>query len=117
MGRWLVWGCALGALAMGCGDEEGGASGSASGGGGNSGSGGNVASGGAAGWEEAQGKPCPAAGCPAPLSCVSYCGFAGCDRGSFSSCEIECNPQADDCPAGQICVSVADGPGDVCMPE
>jgi hypothetical protein len=68
-----------------------------------------------------QGASCPATGCPAPLECVSYCGFAGCggNGGTLSSCEIPCNVDNGDadCPAGQTCFSVADGPGEVCQPS
>jgi hypothetical protein len=85
--------------------------------GGTSGAGGNT-SGAGGGWQDLQGDPCPSSGCPAPLQCVSYCGFAGCNDGMmFSSCEIPCGPRKPMCPDGQICVSIADGPGDVCMPE
>jgi hypothetical protein len=90
--------------------------GSSSGGAGGAG-GSTQGSGGSEGWERFQGQPCPPSGCPEPLQCVTYCGKAGCDNGMFTSCEIPCDPQMPMCPDGQICVTIADGPGDVCMPQ
>jgi hypothetical protein len=60
------------------------------------------------------GKPCPSAGCPPGLTRVSFCGIAGCDQGSFCSCEVPCEEDAD-CPDGTVCASISDGPGNVCV--
>ena len=93
---------------------------SGAGGGGTGGTMGSGAAGGSGPDLSLQGQACPSAGCPAPLECVTYCGFAGCGgNGTFSSCEIPCDPGkgGTDCPAGQTCFSVADGPGDVCQPS
>ena len=85
--------------------------------GGTSGAGGNT-SGAGGGWQDLQGQPCPASGCPEPLQCLTYCGFAGCNDGMmFSSCEIPCGPGRPMCPDGQTCATISDGPGDVCMPQ
>ncbi|HEX2569563.1 MAG TPA: hypothetical protein VH877_08390 [Polyangia bacterium] len=64
---------------------------------------------------DAQGKPCPDGKCPAPLTCVSYYGFAGPRGPKFTSCEIPC-PGGGKCPPGQTCGIIADGPGQVCRP-
>jgi hypothetical protein len=61
------------------------------------------------------GKSCPAAGCPAGLTCLEYCGVAGCRPGAvFRTCEIPCRTRAQ-CPDGLECGVVADGPGRVCL--
>ena len=54
--------------------------------------------------------------CPPGTECVEYFGIAGRAGGLLRSCEIRCDPKAGAivCPAGQSCVVVADGPGDVC---
>jgi len=60
------------------------------------------------------GSPCSAEGtCGAPLECVKYSGIAGPKGPQFSSCEIRCG-EKQACPAGLDCVTVADGPGQVC---
>ena len=111
------------ALASGCdGDGESTtASGAGATGGGSGGTSGSGAAGGGGADLSLQGQACPSAGCPAPLECVTYCGFAGCGgngNGSFSTCEIKCDPGkgGSDCPAGQTCFSVSDGPDNVCQP-
>lgn len=62
-----------------------------------------------------QGEPCPDRVCANNLTCVEYYGFAGPAGGVLTSCEIPCGP-ADQCPSGQSCITVADGPGQVCRP-
>ncbi|HEU4614151.1 MAG TPA: hypothetical protein VFS15_18785 [Kofleriaceae bacterium] len=51
--------------------------------------------------------------CAQGLTCVSYYGIAGPRGPQFKSCEIKCQAQTD-CPAGTKCVTIADGPGQVC---
>ncbi len=65
-----------------------------------------------------QGEDCssPDVVCDEGLTCVSYYGIAGPSGPEFMSCEIPCTGDAD-CPSGQICGIVADGPGQVCMPN
>lgn len=64
-----------------------------------------------------QGQPCPEGACADGLHCLGYYGIAGTQGPRFSSCEIPCtgNPQA--CPEGQRCVTIPDGPGQVCRPR
>ncbi|MGM0577918.1 MAG: hypothetical protein ACQEXJ_19485 [Myxococcota bacterium] len=50
------------------------------------------------------------------LLCVEYYGIAGPSGPTFASCEIPCVDNAD-CPTGQSCGTIADGPGDVCRPD
>ncbi len=61
-----------------------------------------------------QGAACSADGkCEKGLTCVKYYGIAGPKGPEFKSCEIRCaGGQA--CPSGQKCVTIADGPGQVC---
>jgi hypothetical protein len=61
----------------------------------------------------AQGLPCADGMCAAGLTCVEYYGVAGPRGPAMSSCEIRC-PGGKGCPAGQICTTIADGPGQVC---
>jgi eight-cysteine-cluster-containing protein len=63
-----------------------------------------------------QGTPCPDGKCARGLTCVTYLGIAGARGPKFTSCEIPCKG-GDKCPAGQICVTIADGPGQVCRPN
>jgi hypothetical protein len=59
----------------------------------------------------------PTPGCPVGLTCVRYCGVAGCRPGGiFHSCELPCARDAP-CPDGLRCATVADGPGAVCQDE
>lgn len=51
--------------------------------------------------------------CAQGLTCVSYYGIAGPRGPQFKSCEIKCQAQTD-CPSGLKCVTIADGPGQVC---
>lgn len=66
-----------------------------------------------------QGQPCPKGGCAKGLTCISYYGIAGPSGPKFSSCEIRClhKGAAGTCPDGQRCVTIADGPGQVCRPN
>lgn len=60
-----------------------------------------------------QGEDCPDDVCAAGLTCVHYYGIAGPSGPLFKSCEIPCDRTAE-CPEGQQCVTIADGPGQVC---
>jgi hypothetical protein len=63
-----------------------------------------------------QGQPCDAEGrCARHLTCVRYRGVAGAAGPEMTSCERRCD--AGKCPAGQTCVTIADGPGEVCRPS
>jgi len=62
-----------------------------------------------------QQEPCPEGRCAVGLACVSYLGIAGGQGPTFTSCEIRCG-HGELCPASQTCVTVADGPGQVCRP-
>jgi eight-cysteine-cluster-containing protein len=64
----------------------------------------------------AQGEPCPDGKCPGGLRCLSYFGVAGPSGPELTSCEIPCKAGKTPCPAGQTCVTIADGPGRVCRP-
>lgn len=93
---------------------------SKSGGGGGGGAAPSVASGGAAagGDVSALGQPCGAGdSCGGGATCQTYYGFAGPSGPSFKSCEIPCGPAGKACPAGTTCVTVSDGPGQVCRAQ
>jgi hypothetical protein len=64
-----------------------------------------------------QGQSCAAATeqCTVGLSCESYFGIARAAGPQFSTCEIPCAQPGALCPLGQACVTVADGPGQVCQ--
>lgn len=64
-----------------------------------------------------QGEPCPDNLCAEGLTCLSYYGFAGARGPKFTSCEIPCVKPGSVCPSDQRCVTVADGPGEVCRPQ
>ncbi|HEY5946610.1 MAG TPA: hypothetical protein VIV40_14005 [Kofleriaceae bacterium] len=51
--------------------------------------------------------------CGKGLTCVSYYGIAGARGPQFKTCEIKCKSDAS-CPADHKCVTIADGPGQVC---
>lgn len=51
--------------------------------------------------------------CAAGLTCLAYYGFAGPRGPQFKTCEIRCKDSAT-CPKGTVCVTVSDGPGQVC---
>jgi eight-cysteine-cluster-containing protein len=62
-----------------------------------------------------QGQPCsPDGRCRDGLRCVKYHGIAGAAGPTFTSCEIQCTDKGARCPPGQQCVTIADGPGQVC---
>jgi len=52
--------------------------------------------------------------CAAGESCLSYYGIAGANGPRFQTCATPCGPKRT-CPTGKSCVTVADGPGDVCQ--
>jgi hypothetical protein len=60
------------------------------------------------------GETCDDKGCGGGYTCVSYYGIAGPNGPQFKSCEIPCGKATDKCPAGTKCVTIADGPGQVC---
>jgi hypothetical protein len=62
-----------------------------------------------------QGEPCPNRVCDRDLTCVAYYGIAGPRGPLFTSCEIRCSDNSE-CPSAQRCVTIADGPGQVCRP-
>jgi hypothetical protein len=51
--------------------------------------------------------------CANGLTCVSYYGFAGMRGPQFKTCEARCTSDKV-CPGGRHCVTVSDGPGQVC---
>jgi hypothetical protein len=53
--------------------------------------------------------------CAEHLTCVTYYGIAGPKGPAFKSCEIKCTSEAG-CPENDHCVTIADGPGQVCRP-
>jgi len=59
------------------------------------------------------GEPCGNADSCGEGACVTYYGIAGPRGPAFKSCEIKCDPQRP-CEGGRRCVTVADGPGQVC---
>lgn len=77
------------------------------------GSGSGSGSGSSAGASPKQGQTCPAGTCAAGLECVEYYGIAGPRGPKFTSCEIRCGG-GKPCPSGQRCITIADGPGQVC---
>lgn len=54
--------------------------------------------------------------CAAGLVCVTYYGIAGPRGPEFKSCEVRCGGKTKSCPSGTSCVTIADGPGQVCRP-
>jgi len=94
-----------------------GGDGKGSGGGGKGSSGGKGAPGGSAPGDSLpkQGEGCAEGKCAAGLTCVEYYGIAGPRGPKFTSCEIPC-VGGGRCPGGQKCVTIADGPGQVCRP-
>ena len=62
-----------------------------------------------------QGETCGAGDvCASGLTCKTYFGVAGPRGPEFKTCEIPCADKSATCPAGQKCVTIADGPGQVC---
>ena len=64
-----------------------------------------------------QGGDCSAdnAICADGTICLSYFGIAGPQGPEFKSCEIPCSHPGASCPLGQSCLTIADGPGQVCV--
>lgn len=63
------------------------------------------------------GAPCgEEAKCIAPTTCARYYGIAGPNGPAFYSCELACDGADKACPAGAHCITIADGPGQVCRP-
>jgi hypothetical protein len=58
------------------------------------------------------GEPCGSGDTCGEGSCVSYRGIAGARGPEFKSCEIRCDQGA--CRDGRKCITIADGPGQVC---
>lgn len=52
--------------------------------------------------------------CSPPTRCIEYFGIAGPQGPKFASCEIPCEEGTMACPEGLTCITVADGPGQVC---
>jgi hypothetical protein len=66
---------------------------------------------------EAYGAVCSdTAPCAQGLSCTTYYGIAGANGPAFQSCELKCGSDAD-CAAGTHCITISDGPGQVCRPK
>jgi hypothetical protein len=59
------------------------------------------------------GEPCAPGDVCGEGSCVKYYGIAGPRGPEFKSCEIQCSAQIP-CEGGRRCITVADGPGQVC---
>jgi hypothetical protein len=59
------------------------------------------------------GEPCAPGDVCGEGSCVPYYGIAGPRGPQFKSCEIRCSAQTP-CEGGRRCITVADGPGQVC---
>jgi hypothetical protein len=59
------------------------------------------------------GEPCGPGDACGEGSCVSYFGIAGPRGGELKSCEIRCDAKGG-CANGRQCITVADGPGQVC---
>ena len=67
--------------------------------------------------EEPAEVSCATTLCQPPTKCLEYYGIAGPSGPKFVSCEIACDPTSkkkDACPSGMSCVTIADGPGNVC---
>jgi len=63
------------------------------------------------------GQPCGQGDVCAPdLECVKFYGIAGAQGGQLTSCEKRCDAKGL-CPAGLVCTTIADGPGQVCRPS
>jgi hypothetical protein len=61
------------------------------------------------------GESCAEGGtCAAGVTCVAYFGIAGPSGPEFKSCEVPCSDKGAVCPAGTECITIADGPGQVC---
>ena|SRR5687768_8075779 len=70
-----------------------------------------------AGAKPAMGENCGAGdSCAAGLECVKYYGIAGARGPEFKTCEVKCAGKKAACPSGTKCITIADGPGQVCRP-
>jgi hypothetical protein len=58
------------------------------------------------------GEPCGSGDACGEGSCVSYRGIAGARGPEFKTCELRCDQGA--CRDGRTCITIADGPGQVC---
>lgn len=58
------------------------------------------------------GEPCGPGDTCGIGACVSYRGIAGARGPEFKSCEIRC--EQGNCREGRKCITIADGPGQVC---
>lgn len=64
-----------------------------------------------------RGVPCLEGGvCAKGLMCLEYYGIAGARGPKFTSCETPCRAGSS-CPDGLTCITIADGPGQVCRPR
>ncbi|MBE7452036.1 MAG: hypothetical protein HS111_25060 [Kofleriaceae bacterium] len=63
----------------------------------------------------AQGEACPDRRCAAGLACVEDYGSDGPIGPTVTACEVRCG-KGGRCPDGQSCITIADGPGEVCRP-
>lgn len=63
-----------------------------------------------------QGGDCSTQGavCSSGTVCLAYFGIAGGQGPEFKSCEIPCSFPGASCPLDQSCITIADGPGQVC---
>lgn len=59
------------------------------------------------------GEPCTPDGVCGEGTCVKYYGIAGPRGGEFTSCEIRCDADGR-CEGNRKCITIADGPGQVC---
>ena len=57
---------------------------------------------------------CVNGACPSGLTPVKFYGVAGTSGPQFCTCSIPCAESAAICPTGTSCVTIADGPGQVC---
>jgi eight-cysteine-cluster-containing protein len=63
-----------------------------------------------------QGQPCADGRCAPGLECLTFFGVAGPKGGTQNSCELRCGGGRQ-CPRGQSCATISDGPGSVCRDE
>lgn len=56
---------------------------------------------------------CTDRACAADLTCIEYYGIAGPNGPLFATCEMPCTSNQE-CPGKRQCVTIADGPGQVC---
>jgi hypothetical protein len=59
------------------------------------------------------GEPCAPGDVCGEGACVTYFGIAGARGGELKSCEIRCDPTRP-CEGERKCITVTDGPGQVC---